>query len=260
MAISSPERPDTRAPCRRPTTTPPTPLVGAAAVVLSTLQPTNTLPVIGGSSGGGGGGGGGGGTIGTGGVAGAILPGLFTPTTFIPPFGSSFVPTVTNLSALNYAPIPLSVALKQYQVPQGFFQRQYALQPSGGQASRSARGHGNQNRSRNNNSGSGLWTLGRKVFTRGRFHPGKSLQWTHSLKVINGTTSEAIRAGAESHPALHRRGQHAGVIRSVEVERPRHEHNVAAFGEGQASSPIALRQPSPPLQGGEIMSSLPREV
>ena len=32
-----------------------------------------------------------------------------------------------------------------------------------------------------------MWTLGRNVFTRGRFHPGKSLQWTHSLKV-HGTT------------------------------------------------------------------------
>ena len=30
-----------------------------------------------------------------------------------------------HLSALNYAPIPLSVALRQYQVPQGFSQRQY---------------------------------------------------------------------------------------------------------------------------------------
>ena len=66
-----------------------------------------------------------------------------------------------------------------------------------------------------------LWTLGRNVFTRGRFHPGKSLQWTHSLKVQRHH-DQAIRAGAVSHPALHRRGQHAGVIQSVEVERPRH--------------------------------------
>jgi hypothetical protein len=162
-------------------TTPPIPLVGAAAVVIQSLQVspipnlTGTTPPSGG----------GGGAVGSGAVAGAILPGLFTPTTFIPPFGSSFVPTVTNLSALNYAPIPLSVALKQYLPPQGFSQRQFLYNNPGAHLSTYAP-NGNQNRSRNNNSGSGIWTLGRKVFTRGRFHPGKSLQWTHSQE-INGT-------------------------------------------------------------------------
>ena len=110
------------------TTSPPTPLVGAAAMVLSALQPANTLIPLGGSP-----------TptptptppIGAGAVAGAVLPGAFVPTTFIPPFGTSFVPTVTALSALNYAPIPLKVALQQYLPPNGFIQRIYAYNHPG---------------------------------------------------------------------------------------------------------------------------------
>ena len=99
------------------TTSPPTALVGAAAVVLNSLQPANSLIPLGGSP--------------TPtptptptpipppppAVAGAVLPGTFHPTNFISPLGTSFVPTVSALSAFNYAPIPLRVALQQYSAP-----------------------------------------------------------------------------------------------------------------------------------------------
>jgi hypothetical protein len=156
------------------TVTPPIPLVGASPVVIESLQ-VSPIPSLSGGiptppSGGGGG------VVSGGGLAGAILPGLFQSTSFIPPFGSSFVPTVTSLSTLNYAPIPLNVALQQYQVPDGFKQRFYAYYHPGASIV-----NRNQNRSRNNDSGSGRWTLGRHVFTRGRFHEGKSYQWTHNV-------------------------------------------------------------------------------
>ncbi len=158
------------------TTSPPTPLVGAAAVAINSLQPANTLIPLGGSP-----------TptptptppIGGGGVAGAVLPGTFHPTTFIPPLGTSFVPTVTALSALTgYAPIPLSVALQQYQIPDGFIQRVYAYQHPGKPLPPTLQNRG-QTHSFKTYGSQGVWTLGSKVFTRGRFHPGKTYRWTH---------------------------------------------------------------------------------
>ena len=166
------------------TATPPIPLVGAAAIPLQSLQVAAIPLLTGGSTGGGGNGGGG---VAGGGLAGAILPGLFTPTTFVPPFGSSFVPSVTTLSTFNYAPIPLNVALQQYDVPDGFKQRFYAYYHPG--SSIVNRG---QNRSRNNNGGSGRWTLGRKVFTRGRFHQDSSYQWTHTVNEGTHTTRRVV--------------------------------------------------------------------
>ena len=158
------------------TSTPPTPLVGASAVVLQALQPDNTLPQLGGSSGGGGGGGGGGSQGGL--VVSPLPPGLFIPSSFIPPFGSSFVPTTAALSTLNYAPIPLNVALNQYMPPDGFRQRinvwhhpkSKVNPPLGG---RTVHSSGNLNKP------FGVWTLGSKVFTRGRFHAGSTNAWTH---------------------------------------------------------------------------------
>ncbi len=171
------------------TTSPPTPLVGAAAMVLSALQPANTLIPLGGSP-----------TptptptppIGVGAVAGAVLPGAFVPTTFIPPFGTSFVPTVTALSALNYAPIPLKVALQQYLPPDGFIQRIYAYNHPGKKLPPTLQQR-SQNHSKHTYGSSGVWTLGSKVFTRGRIHPGKTYQWTHTSP-HNGTQERVVPA------------------------------------------------------------------
>lgn len=168
------------------TATPPIPLVGAAAIPLQSLQ-VAVLPLLTGGSTGGGGGGGGGGPIGGGGLAGAFQPGLFIPTSNISPLGSSFVPTVASLSTLNYAPIPLNVALQQFEVPDGFKQRFYAYYHPG--SSLVNRG---QTRSRKDFGSSGRWTLGRRVFTRGRFHEGSSYQWTHKVNEGTHTTRRVV--------------------------------------------------------------------
>jgi hypothetical protein len=162
-------------------TTAPTLLDGAATMVLSTLQPANTLIPLGSSptptppSPGTGGGGA---------SAGAVLPGTFFPTTYIPPLGTSFVPTVAALSALStYAPIPLNVALQQYLPPDGFIQRDFAYAHPGKSLPPTLSQRG-QNYSKKEYGSSGVHTLGSKVFDRGRFHPGKTYSWTHTGKVV----------------------------------------------------------------------------
>src|SRR5271157_3359595 len=168
------------------TGSPPVLLPGAAAMVLAALQPAGTLPTLGSTSGppvtptpp----------TIGFGPVAGAVLPGTFHPTNYIPPLGTTFVPTVTALSALNYAPIPLKVALQQYLPPDGFIQRIYEYNHPGKKLPPTLSQRG-QNHSTKTYGSSGVWTLGSKVFTRGRFHPGKTYQWTHTGRVVPAALS-----------------------------------------------------------------------
>jgi hypothetical protein len=177
-------------------TTTPTPLDGAAAMVLNTLQPANSLIPLGGSP-----------TptptptptIGSGAVAGAVLPGTFVPTNYIPPLGTSFVPTVAALSAFSgYAPIPLSVALQQFKPPDGFSQRIYAYNHPGKPLPPTLEERG-QTQSRHLYGSSGVWTLGSKVFTRGRFHPGKTYQFTHKGRVVPASASRE-RYTSEGNP------------------------------------------------------------
>jgi hypothetical protein len=157
-------------------------LVGAGAMVLNTLQPANSLIPLG--------------TVPPtpptppGPVAGAVLPGTFVPTNYIPPY--MFVPTDSALSALNYAPIPLKVALQQYLPPDGFIQRDYAYNHPGKKLPPTLEERG-QTQSRKTYGSSGVWTLGSKVFTRGRFHPGKTYQWTHTSP-HNGTQERVVPA------------------------------------------------------------------
>ena len=157
-------------------------LVGAAAMVLASLQPANSLIPLG--------------TVPPtpptppGPVAGAVLPGTFVPTNYIPPY--MFVPTDSALSALNYAPIPLKVALQQYLPPDGFIQRDYAYNHPGKKLPPTLEERG-QTQSRKTYGSSGVWTLGSKVFTRGRFHPGKTYQWTHTSP-HNGTQERVVPA------------------------------------------------------------------
>ncbi|MDG3003494.1 beta strand repeat-containing protein [Paludisphaera mucosa] len=123
------------------------------------------------------GGGNNGGGTGTGGVAAPVPPGLFVPSTFVSPFGSSFVPTISALSQFNYAPIPVSVALSQYLPPAGFRQRIQAYHGMTVQGRKRTAGS-------DSTSGLGPWTLGSSVFSRGRFHNGQTYKWTHSGNVV----------------------------------------------------------------------------
>ncbi|MGZ6074513.1 MAG: hypothetical protein ACXWOA_11685, partial [Isosphaeraceae bacterium] len=118
----------------------------------------------------------------------AVLPGTFHPTNFISPLGTSFVPTVSALSAFTYAPIPLRVALQQYLPPDGFIQRDYAYNHPGKKLPPTLEERG-QTQSRKTFGSSGVWTLGSKVFTRGRFHPGKTYQFTHKGRVVPASLS-----------------------------------------------------------------------
>ncbi|MDR3621483.1 MAG: hypothetical protein P4L85_19185 [Paludisphaera borealis] len=134
-----------------------------------------TAAINGGS---GGGGSGGGSTVGA--VSTPLPPGLFTPVSYLSQFGGSFVPTISAMSQYNYAPIPMSVALSQYLPPAGFRQR---IQAFHGQKVAGRR----QNASRNNDTGTGVWTLGRSVYNRGKFHNGNTYTWVHSGIIVPTT-------------------------------------------------------------------------
>ncbi|MGZ3356524.1 MAG: hypothetical protein ACXVBO_16920, partial [Isosphaeraceae bacterium] len=92
------------------------------------------------------------------------------------------------LSVLNYAPIPLRVALQQYLPPDGFIQRIYEYDNPGKPLPPTLTQRG-QTQSRKTYGSSGVWTLGSKVFTRGRFHPGKTYQFTHKGRVVPASLS-----------------------------------------------------------------------
>ena len=104
-------------------------------------------------------------------------PGLVTPINYLSHFGGSFVPTISAMSQYNYAPIPVSVALNQYQPPGAFRQR---IRAFNGQKVQGRR----QDASRLNDRGTGVWTLGRDVFNRGRFHNGNTYAWVHSGLIV----------------------------------------------------------------------------
>ncbi len=121
------------------------------------------------SGGGGGGGGGGTGSF-------ATPRGFFFPTQFIPPLGERLVPQLTTLSRLDYKAIPLRVAINQYKPERGFRLRQsnfFGRTKIGRDIS-----------SRHDDRGDGVKTLGRDVFTRGFFKPGKKVVFTHPERVI----------------------------------------------------------------------------
>lgn len=125
-----------------------------------------TITVVGGTSGGGGGGG-----------AVTSLPGTFTQSKFIAPFGSSFVPTVAALSAFAYSPLPYNVAYLQYLPKNGFLYRQVNFFRPTHATRRFAKG--------NHGVGKGIFTLPMHVFTRSRYHAGnRRLFFTHRIPVI----------------------------------------------------------------------------
>jgi hypothetical protein len=96
------------------------------------------------------------------------------PTQVAPQFGPDvYVPTIAALSAYNYAPIPLGVALNQYlpatpfrnRIEQYFFPKKYLHQFG----------------SRHEYSAGRTSTLGRAVFTR---HGTKAVTFTHNVRVV----------------------------------------------------------------------------
>ena len=130
------------------------------------------VTVTGGS--GGGGGGGGGGSISFGGVGGSAT-GPVTETTFNSVYGNNqFTPSLTQLSAYNYQPIPISVALNQFMPPVGFRERIYSYYHPG----KHLRGV-QYNRGQNHQKAGGFNQLPSRVFNRDVFHPQRNYRWTH---------------------------------------------------------------------------------
>jgi hypothetical protein len=103
-------------------------------------------------------------------VGGGIATGPVTFTQYIPPFGpTTYVPSIAQLSALNYAPLPLAVALLQYQQPAGFRQRNYAYKHPGK--------HIGNSRGQTSPTAHVTNTLSSHVFDRSRFHAQKIYVW-----------------------------------------------------------------------------------
>ncbi len=93
------------------------------------------------------------------------------------PFGANqYTPSLTALSALNYAPIPLSVALDEYLPSVGFRARHLLVQPS----TRKIKANSGQNQGR----ASGINTLSSHVYDRSLFHAQKTYSWTHKTAKV----------------------------------------------------------------------------
>ena len=131
-------------------------------------------------TGGGGGGGGGGATS-------SIPIGAQAVTTFIGPNGDSLVPTIASLSAYsNYKPLPLAVAINQFLPDPAFTSRNYAV------AHGKALSTGQGITSTHNSAPNGVHTLGKHVFTRGKFHPGKRIEFTHKVRVVPASEQHQV--------------------------------------------------------------------
>jgi hypothetical protein len=103
-------------------------------------------------------------------------------TVFVPTFGAGQnTPSLTALSALNYAPIPLSVALAQYEPGVGFRARIYSFNHPRAKI----KANNGQNR---DSVASGINTLSSRVFDRSRFHAQKTYSWEHQPAKIGIAT------------------------------------------------------------------------
>jgi hypothetical protein len=108
-----------------------------------------------------------------------IAPGPITDTLLNTHFGvEQYVPSLSQLSAYNYQPIPLSVALDQYLPPPGFRQRIYSYNHPGKHLP-----FGITNRGQPTHLGNvdEFQTLTNHVFDRGRFHPQRIYKWAHHV-------------------------------------------------------------------------------
>ncbi len=151
-------------------TLPASPLAG------QTWTGTASVTVTGASSGGG--------SSGQTSAIAAVARGPNLETTFISPFGpTQFVPTIAQLSAYNYAPIPLSVAMQQYLPGPGFNQRIYAFNHPGKHLQNFLTIRGP--------AATGIWHrqqprmfVDNRILDRSRFTAGKSYTWTHRAPKI----------------------------------------------------------------------------
>lgn len=116
-------------------------------------------------------------------VAGAA-GGPVLETTFNSTFGATqYVPTISQLSAYNYAPIPLSVAMQQYAPSAGFNERLYAYNHDGKHLKNYLTIRGQ--------AATGIFMrkprrifVDNQILDRSRFSPGKSYTWTHKAPNI----------------------------------------------------------------------------
>jgi hypothetical protein len=114
----------------------------------------------------------------------AAAGGPVLETTFNSPFGATqFVPTISQLSAYNYAPIPLSVAINQYLPNSGFNERIYAFNHNGKHLKNYLTVRGP--------AATGIYKgkaprmfIDNTILDRSRFHEGKSYTWTHKAPKI----------------------------------------------------------------------------
>jgi hypothetical protein len=124
-----------------------------------------------------GGTGGGGGSSSSGAGIAAAASGPVLQTQFVSPFGANqFTPSLTAFSALNYAPIPLSVAINEYLPPAGFRARLFSANHPGKKVGTS--------RGQNQGRASGINTLASGVFSRGVFHPQRIVTIKHKTAKI----------------------------------------------------------------------------
>ncbi|MFI5459969.1 MAG: hypothetical protein ACHRXM_31500 [Isosphaerales bacterium] len=139
---------------------------------------------------------------GTGGAIAGVPRGPVTFTDYISSTGANqYTPSLTELSALNYQPIPLSVALAQFLPPEGFRQRIYSFNHPGKHV-----GSYLINRGQNKGRASGINTLSSKVYDRSRFHAQKNYNWTHKPPksgIVNGVIPTQTKRQVFNDQLLH---------------------------------------------------------
>ena len=109
-----------------------------------------------------------------GGVTG-LRAGPVFETQFNGPFGNTqFVPTLSQLSAYNYQPLPINVVLNQFLAAPGFRDRNYIFNHPGKHLTVNFVSRGQPI-----GRVGGFNQLRKTVFDRGRFHPQKLYTWQH---------------------------------------------------------------------------------
>lgn len=150
---------------------------------------------------GGGSGNNGGTTVTTGSLGAATAIGAIVPTFYIAPFGpDTAVPTVAALSQLSsYQPIPLSVALSQFQMPAGFAQRLIQYYHPTRKVQRIFTGTQLIGYSRLPE------TLPHAVFTRSIYRKGSARTFTHRVLVVpSNLQTESLGATRAVQARTHR--------------------------------------------------------
>lgn len=130
-------------------------------------------------------------------------PGPITSTTYNSTFGASqFVPTISQFSAYNYAPIPLSVAMQQYLPPPGFNERIYQFNHRGQ--------HLKNYLTLRGPAATGIFMekqprlfINWRVYDRSRFHPGKALTYTHRAPNIGNVYKGVVPVQLKTQNAMY---------------------------------------------------------